>query len=200
MFYDLLATQNRALVLQFYKAFDNRRQQEGLSLLSTEMVAHMAGIEAPLSQADFINVGTELYNAFPDGRHSFTQVIAHKDTVVTSGFFAGTHLGPFQGLPPTGKAVRFAVMHIDRVSHSKIVEHWGQGDSLSLVQQLGVKLVPGPGILLKMGLKAGRRVQKEAFSRLSAVTQPDQVADLSGVEPGADSSSYSLAKPQDPSL
>ncbi|CAN5671591.1 hypothetical protein BH23CYA1_BH23CYA1_21990 [soil metagenome] len=200
MFYDLLATQNRALVLQFYKAFDNRRRQEGLSLLSTEMVAHMAGIETPLSQADFINVGTELYNAFPDGRHSFTQVIAHKDTVVTSGFFTGTHLGPFQGLPPTGKAVRFAVMHIDRVSHSKIVEHWGQGDSLSLVQQLGVKLVPGPGILLKMGLKAGRRVQKEAFSRLSAVTQPDQVTDLSGVKPGADPSSYSLAKPQDPSL
>lgn len=200
MFYDLLATQNRALVLQFYKAFDNRCLQEGLSLLSTEMVAHMAGIETPLSQADFINVGTELYNAFPDGRHSFTQVIAHKDTVVTSGFFTGTHLGPFQGLPPTGKAARFAVMHIDRVSHSKIVEHWGQGDSLSLVQQLGVKLVPGPNILLKMGLKAGKRLQGEAFSRLSSVTQPDRAAETTNVEIDTDPSNYPPAKPQDPSL
>lgn len=200
MFYDLLATQNRALVLQFYKAFDNRRRQEGLSLLSTEMVAHMAGIETPLSQTDFINVGTELYNAFPDGRHSFTQVIAHKDTVVTSGFFTGTHLGPFQGLPPTGKAVRFAVMHIDRVSHSKIVEHWGQGDSLSLIQQLGVKLVPGPNILLKMGLKAGKRLQGEAFSRLSSVTQPDRADAATSVETDTAPSNYPPAKPQDPSL
>ncbi len=187
MFYDLLATQNRALVLQFYKSLDNRRWQEGVALLSTEMVAHMAGTETPLSQADFIDIGTEVYNAFPDGRHSFTQVIAHRDTVVTSGFFTGTHLGPFQGLPPTGKAARFAVMHIDRVSHSKIVEHWGQGDSLSLVQQLGVKLVPGPSILLKMGLKAGKRLQGEAFSRLSAVTQPEQVAKTSIVEPKVES-------------
>ncbi len=187
MFYDLLAAQNRALVLQFYKSFDNRRLQEGLALLSIEMVAHMAGTETPLGQADFIDIGTEVYNAFPDGRHSFDQVIAHRDTVVTSGFFTGTHLGPFRGLPPTGRAVRFAVMHIDRVSHSKIVEHWGQGDSLSLVQQLGVKLVPGPGSLLKMGLKAGRRLQGEAFSRLSAVTQPEQVAKTSIVEPKAES-------------
>ena len=93
--------------------------------------------------------------------------------------------GRFKAYRRLAKAVRFAVMHIDRVSGSKIVEHWGQGDSLSLVQQLGVKLVPGPGILLKMGLKAGKRLQGEAFSRLSAVTQPDQVAPPAGIEPDA---------------
>lgn len=173
MFYDLLAAQNKALVLQFYKSFDNRRLLEGLSLLSVDLTAHMAGTPDPLDQAGFARVGTEMYNAFPDGQHIFSQVIAHRDTVVTSGFFIGTHLGPFQGLPPTGKAVRFSIMHIDRVSYGKIVEHWGQGDSLSLMQQLGVRLVPGAGSLLKMGLQSGQNLTGRVFDRLSAVTQPD---------------------------
>lgn len=173
MFHDLLAIQNKALVLQFYKSFDNRRLSEALMLLSPNLIAHLAGMDDPLSLAEFDRIGAEVYNAFPDGRHEFSQVIAHRDTVMTSGFFIGTHLSPFQGLPPTGKVVRFAVMHIDRVSYGKIIEHWGQGDSLSLVQQLGVKLVPGPGVLLKLGLKASRHLQQETFARLQAIAQPD---------------------------
>ena len=173
MFYDLLAVQNRALVLQFHSSFDNRCLEAGLSLLSPSLVAHLAGRERPLGKEAFSKVGIEVYNAFPDGRHTFDRFVAHRDTVTTCGFFTGTHLGPFQGIPPTGKAVRFAVMHIDRVSHSQIVEHWGQGDSLSLLQQLGIKLVPGPSILLELGLKAGRQLQGDAFKKLRAVTQPD---------------------------
>jgi predicted ester cyclase len=173
MFHDLLAIQNKALVLDFYKSFDNRRLQDGLSLLSPALIAHMAGTHYPLSKAEFAQMGTAVYNAFPDGRHSFSQVIAHRDTVVTSGTFTGTHLGPFQGAPATGKPVCFAVMHIDRVSHGQIVEHWGQGDSLTLVQQLGIKLVPGPSLLLKIAIKAGKRLQCQTFERLSKITQPD---------------------------
>ncbi|PZO60413.1 MAG: ester cyclase [Phormidesmis priestleyi] len=173
MFHDLLATQNKALVLQFYKSFDNRRLSEALTLLSPDLIAHMSGMDEPLGLAAFDRIGTEVYNAFPDGRHEFSQVIAHRDTVTTCGFFIGTHLGPFQGLPPTGKVIRFAVMHLDRVSYGKIIEHWGQGDRLSLVQQLGVKLVPGPGVLLKLGLKASRHLQQETFARLRAIAQPD---------------------------
>ena len=107
MFHDLLAIQNRALVLQFYKSFDQRRLAEGLSLLSPHLVAHMAGHDTPLNQSEFAAVGTEVYNAFPDGLHTFTQVIAHRDTVTTCGFFTGTHLNPFQNLPATGQKRSF---------------------------------------------------------------------------------------------
>ena len=34
-------------------------------------------------------------------------------------------------------------MHIDRVENGKIVEHWGQGDALGLMQQLGIVFLPG---------------------------------------------------------
>jgi len=173
MFNDLLAIQNKALVTQFYKSFDHRRLSEGLRLLSPDLVAHMAGIERPLSSAEFALMGREVYEAFPDGQHIFDQIIAHRDRVTTSGFFTGTHLGEFRGIPPTGKSVRFAIMHIDRVSYSKIVEHWGMGDRLSMMQQLGMKVVPGPGTLLKLGVKKGRQIQDKMFDRMSAIAQPD---------------------------
>ncbi|PZO12807.1 MAG: ester cyclase [Leptolyngbya foveolarum] len=173
MFNDLLAIQNKALVMQFYKSFDHRRLSAGLALLSPNLVAHMAGVARPLSSAEFAAMGREVYEAFPDGQHVFDQVIAHRDRVTTSGFFSGTHLGEFKGIPPTGRSVRFAIMHIDRVSYSKIVEHWGMGDSLSMVQQLGMKIVPGPGTLLKLGVKKGRQIQGKMFDRMSAIAQPD---------------------------
>ena len=177
MFNDLLAIQNKALVIQFYKSFDHRRLAEGLNLLSPDLIAHLAGRDRPLTRDEFSAMGEAIYNAFPDGRHTFDQAIAHRDQVTTCGFFTGTHLGEFQGIPPTGKSVRFAIMHIDRVSHSKIVEHWGLGDSLTMVQQLGMKVVPGPGTLLKLGVKAGKQLQGRVFDRMSAniheVGQPE---------------------------
>jgi len=173
MFHDLLAAQNKALVLQFYKSFDNRRLSDALHLLSPQLTAHMGGIGYPLTKSGFSEIGTELYNAFPDGCHTFTQVIAHRDQITTCGTFTGTHLGPFQDIPATGKPVRFSIMHIDKVSHSKIVEHWGLGDSLSLVQQLGIKLVPGPNVLFKLGLNASKQLRSETFEKMRSVTQPD---------------------------
>ncbi|EDX87840.1 conserved hypothetical protein [Synechococcus sp. PCC 7335] len=178
MFYDLLTVQNRALVLRFYKAFDDRHLQTGLSLLSPDLVAHMAGIEKPLTQSEFAALGTQVYNAFPDGRHHFSQTVARKDKVTTCGIFTGTHLGSFKGIPATGKNVSFSIMHIDRVSHSKIVEHWGLGDSLSMLQQLGIKVVPGPNVLIKMGLKAGKTLTDDTFERLRSITQPDHYPQL----------------------
>jgi len=50
--------------------------------------------------------------------------------------------GELFGIPPTGKQVTFSVVHVDRVVDGKVVEHWGQGDTMSLMQQLGVLPLP----------------------------------------------------------
>ena len=43
-----------------------------------------------------------------------------------------------QGIAPTGKRVKFPVMHLDRIVDGEIVEHRGLGDLTILMQQLGV--------------------------------------------------------------
>ncbi len=143
----MLTTEPQDLVLQFYKAFDDREIDRAIDLLAPDCVAHQAGLPAPLDRDEFKQFGLSFYTAFSQGQHVFDEVICADDRVVTCGMFTATHLGKFQGLPPTGKAISLAVMHIDRVKEGKIIEHWGQGDALGLMQQLGVVFVPGPKLL-----------------------------------------------------
>jgi predicted ester cyclase len=97
-----------------------------------------------LNGEGFKQFGMSFYLAFSQGQHNFDEVIVSDDRVVTCGTFTATHLGEFQGLPPTGKQISLSIMHIDRVEDGKILEHWGQGDALGLMQQLGIVFVPGP--------------------------------------------------------
>ncbi len=150
----MLTEQNKALVLQFYKAFDDRKIEQALELLAPDFIAHLAGIPKPLNREEFKQFGMSFYLAFSQGQHIFDQVIVSGDKVVTHGTFTAAHLGEFQGIPPTGKQINLSVMHIDRVENGKIVEHWGQGDALGLMQQLGIVFLPGPKLLLHI-LKGG---------------------------------------------
>lgn len=143
----MLTEQNKALVLQFYKAFDDRKMDQALELLAPNFIAHMAGIPEPLDGEGFKQFGMAFYLAFSQGQHVFDEVVVADDKVVTCGKFTARHLGEFQGLPPTGKQISLSIMHIDRIEDGKIVEHWGQGDALGLMQQLGVIFLPGPKLL-----------------------------------------------------
>ena len=140
----MLAEQNKSLVLQFYKFFDDRQMNRSLDLLATDFVAHLAGVDEPLDKEGFQQFGRSFYLAFSQSQHSFDRIIVADDNVVTCGTFTATHLGEFQGLPPTGQSIKLAIMHIDRVEHGQIVEHWGQGDVLGMMQQLGIVFLPGP--------------------------------------------------------
>jgi predicted ester cyclase len=140
----MLTEQNKALVLQFYKAFDDRKMDQALELLAPNFLAHMAGMPEPLDGEGFKQFGMAFYLAFSQGQHVFDEVVVADDKVVTCGRYTANHFGEFQGLPPTGKQISLSIMHIDRVEDGKIVEHWGQGDALGLMQQLGIVFLPSP--------------------------------------------------------
>jgi predicted ester cyclase len=142
----MLTEQNKTLVLQFYKAFDERNIDQALALLAPNFIAHMPGMPT-LDGDGFKQFGMSFYLAFSQGQHIFDQVVVADDKVVTCGTFTATHLGEFQGLPPTGKQISLSIMHIDRVENGKIVEHWGQGDALGLMQQMGIVFLPSPKLL-----------------------------------------------------
>ena len=82
-------------------------------------------------------------SAFPDFKATIDDIIAEGDKVVIRQTFSGTHKGEFMGIAPTGKRVSFGVMDIVRIAGGKFVEHWGQMDSMGMMQQLGA--IPTPG-------------------------------------------------------
>jgi predicted ester cyclase len=60
------------------------------------------------------------------------------DAVAARTTMTGTHLGPFFGLPATGRPVRVAQFTIERIRDGQIVAHHRLTDELTLQRQLGL--------------------------------------------------------------
>lgn len=134
--------QNKFIVLQAYQAFDLGNIEKGKEFVAPNITGSVMGSNQLQGSDAFFEYALMIRAAFPDGRHAFEDVIAEGDKVVTRGTFSGTHLGEFMGVPPTAKQISFTVVHVDRVVDGKVVEHWGLGDTMSLMQQLGSLSLP----------------------------------------------------------
>ena len=84
-----------------------------------------------------------LYTAFPDLHHTIETELVEGELIGCVASLSGTHRGSFMGIPPTGRAVRFMLLMVDRVVDGAIVQHWAIPDFLSLFQQLGVSVASG---------------------------------------------------------
>jgi predicted ester cyclase len=58
------------------------------------------------------------------------------DFVLSNGYFTGTHTQEFQGIPATGRVVKFSATMIDKIIDGQLVGHYGDFDSAGLMQQL----------------------------------------------------------------
>jgi steroid delta-isomerase-like uncharacterized protein len=80
--------------------------------------------------------------AFPDLEHTTDEILSADDWVVERFTTRGTHLGEFEGIPPTRKRVEFTGMSVFRISEGRIAEERTAVDLLALMRQLGVIPVP----------------------------------------------------------
>ncbi len=67
----------------------------------------------------------------------FDHVLVDGDYVFTVGTYRGTHRGELMGIAPTNREIALRVMHLDRVKDGKILKHWGIGNAMDLMRQLG---------------------------------------------------------------
>jgi predicted ester cyclase len=74
--------------------------------------------------------------AFPDLEAEPLVLVAENDLVAGHFVARGTHLGLFQGVPPTGRAWEAACTAIYRVENGRIADGWVTWDQLSLLEQL----------------------------------------------------------------
>jgi predicted ester cyclase len=83
--------------------------------------------------------GAQLFRqGFPDVRFRIDDLIAEGDLVMVHVFFEGTHLGPFLGVPPTGRSVRATGVELARLHEGKVIEErWHLYDELGILRQLG---------------------------------------------------------------
>ncbi|ROO62041.1 steroid delta-isomerase-like uncharacterized protein [Micromonospora sp. Llam0] len=84
--------------------------------------------------------------AFPDISDMVQEQVAEGDIVVTRVECIGTQLGPFRGLPPSGKRATFTAVGIDRFRSDKVVERSAHFDIVDLMRQLGHQTLEVPPV------------------------------------------------------
>jgi len=82
------------------------------------------------------------HTAFPDMQFKVDQEIAEGDLVVNVADGRMTHQGEFMGIPATGKQVDVRAVSIVRVVDGQIRQYWLSWNSLSVLHQLGARVVP----------------------------------------------------------
>jgi steroid delta-isomerase-like uncharacterized protein len=78
-----------------------------------------------------------LREAFPDFHADIQWQSAAGDLVTTYKIYRGTHAGTFLGVAPTGRPVEFETVDVMRVVNGRITEHWGVGNLLKAMTQIG---------------------------------------------------------------
>jgi len=74
--------------------------------------------------------------AFPDQRHEMIALRHSDDAIITEFWLLGTHLGPLQGIPPTGKTFRVRMTAYFIFEGEQLVCERIYFDVLSMLRQL----------------------------------------------------------------
>jgi len=99
--------------------------------------AFMSGSPAPLDNNAWTGFMHEFTTAFPDAHITIESCIGEGDRTSTTWTLTGTHRGPFNGIPATGRKIRFAGIEVNRFVDGRIAEHCAQFDLAGLLVQLG---------------------------------------------------------------
>jgi predicted ester cyclase len=113
---------------------------------ATNLINHDPDNPGVRTNEDYKRWVTASLNAFPNLHITIEDLIAEGNQVAMRWTVRGTHSGDLVMpvlLPATGKQVTITGITIVRFAGGKAVEAWHQGDTLGLLQQLGV--IPAPG-------------------------------------------------------
>ncbi|HEX6139744.1 MAG TPA: ester cyclase [Candidatus Limnocylindria bacterium] len=132
---------NKDLVRRFIEeVFVKGRVDAVDELLADDFTAHTWGTMAP--GRDGLKAAMERVAAgLADVSMDVEDIIAEVDRVAVRLTSRATQVGPFMGMPASGKRYEIGEIHVFRIADGRIAEHWHQADFLGMMRQLGA--MPG---------------------------------------------------------
>jgi len=128
---------NKTIARRLVDAINTDNEAAFLDVLVPDVIDHYSLPGLPPGREGWNMNRKILRTAFPDCHWDEEDLFAEGDRVVVRATLRGTHLGDFLGIPPTGNAITVSNIHIVRIADGKIVEHWGHGDDMGMMRQLG---------------------------------------------------------------
>ena len=137
--------QNKATVRRFYEEVWNKGNVDfAFEVFADDYVRHdlrpTRALPGPEGQR---KIAADIRAAFPDLEWTVDLVLAEGDLVTGRWTARGTNTGPWGGVEPTGRTVRFSGVNIFRFATGKVVEIWNHRDDLGLREQLGAPVFAG---------------------------------------------------------
>ena len=135
--------ENKAVIRRYFDEIWNQKKVKALTELVAENAhGHDATSTEPVIGFENIKQVVLLFHrVFPDIEVPLYDLIAEGDKVVARWGLRGTHRDLFMGVPASGKAVSVSGIIIFRLEKGKVVEYWGNFDTLGLMKQIGA--IPG---------------------------------------------------------
>jgi steroid delta-isomerase-like uncharacterized protein len=131
--------ENKALVRRWYDEVLNGRDLAAADgIVAEDFVINGEAV----GRAGLTRAAARVRSVFPDLLVTVEDVVAEGDRVVTRFTARATHRGPFMGVPPTGKSITLAAVHVDRIAGGRIAERWETVDMLAVLRQLGATVTP----------------------------------------------------------
>jgi steroid delta-isomerase-like uncharacterized protein len=133
------AADMRSLVHRAVDAMNRRALNELDDLVATDFVRHCEATPGPVrSLADYKAFLRDFDTGFPDNVQTVKLLAAEEDLIGVYVTYEGTHLGPFGGIPPTGKHIKFDFAGMFKVRDGKLAEFWITWDNVTILTQLGL--------------------------------------------------------------
>jgi predicted ester cyclase len=135
---------NKYLVQRFYTEILSQNDLERVNLfIGPNYLDHDAGPGSVIGPELVRTQAQALRSIFPDFTLEIEDIIAEDDRVVTRVVIRGTHQGQWGQIEPTGTNISVSGINIDRVEDGRIVEHWGEADTMGILSQIGVDPLSG---------------------------------------------------------
>ena len=131
---------NKAIIRRLFAEVFNQGDVDVLDeIVAEDVLGHDAtSAEPKRGRASVKQVAILFRTAFPDAQYPLADLIAEDDRVVARWGLQGIHQAEFMGVAPTQRAVNVNGIIIYRLAQGKIIEYWGNFDTLGLMRQMGV--------------------------------------------------------------
>ncbi len=124
------------LVRWLFEAVWSRGETDELSQRLGTHTFHYRDDSGELDPSQLAGIVEGWRTGFPDLEFRITDLVADGDLVATRCRLTGTHLGPWRGREPTGRAVDMGVMMFFRFDETGLVEAWELDDIAALEAQI----------------------------------------------------------------
>jgi predicted ester cyclase len=128
----------REVVRKLADTFNNPQNRESsyFDFYDNSLTIHGFPPNLPTNKEGFKQFIYLLWNAFPDIRIIFEDIIIEGNKVACRYHLTGTHKGEFMDLQPTDKQFRVNGMTVFSFRDTKCIERWNLVDMISLREQL----------------------------------------------------------------